>query len=62
MGVNDDFLQNADKLELIKFIKNYLIFDEQIVKKEIKEQWDSNNDINTVGVNGIKFKINKGEK
>ncbi|WP_338956159.1 hypothetical protein [Spiroplasma endosymbiont of Polydrusus cervinus] len=62
LGVNDDFLQNADKLELINLIKNYLIVDEQIVKNEIKKQWDSNKNINTIGVNGIKFKINKGEK
>ncbi|WP_425377992.1 hypothetical protein [Spiroplasma endosymbiont of Polydrusus pterygomalis] len=62
MSVNDDFLQNADKLELINLIKNYLIVDEQIVKNEIKKQWDSNKNINTIGVNGIKFKINKGEK
>ncbi|WP_253301240.1 hypothetical protein [Spiroplasma endosymbiont of Phyllotreta cruciferae] len=38
LGVNDNFLQNADKLELINLIKNYLIVDEQIVKNEIKEQ------------------------
>ncbi|WP_425378778.1 hypothetical protein [Spiroplasma endosymbiont of Polydrusus pterygomalis] len=62
LGVNDDFLQNADKLELINLIKNYLIVDEQIVKNEIKKQWDSNKNINTIGVNGIKLKINKGEK
>ncbi|WP_425378987.1 hypothetical protein [Spiroplasma endosymbiont of Polydrusus pterygomalis] len=62
LGVNDDFLQNSDKLELINLIKNYLIVDEQIVKNEIKKQWDSNKNINTIGVNGIKFKINKGEK
>ncbi|WP_338955941.1 hypothetical protein [Spiroplasma endosymbiont of Polydrusus cervinus] len=62
LGVNDDFLQNTDKLGLINLIKNYLIIDEQVVKNEIKEQWDSNKDINTIGVNGIKFKINKGEK
>ncbi|WP_338955831.1 hypothetical protein [Spiroplasma endosymbiont of Polydrusus cervinus] len=62
LGVNDDFLQNTDKLGLINLIKNYLIIDEQVVKNEIKEQWDSNKDINTIRVNGIKFKINKGEK
>lgn len=62
LGVNDDFLQNADKLELINLIKNYLIVDEQIVKNEIKEQLDSNKEIDTIGVNGIKFKINKGDK
>ncbi|WP_338954774.1 MULTISPECIES: hypothetical protein [unclassified Spiroplasma] len=62
LGINDDFLQNSDKLELINLIKKYLIVDEQVVKNEIKEQWDSNKDINTIGVNGIKFKINKGEK
>ncbi|WP_338955096.1 hypothetical protein [Spiroplasma endosymbiont of Polydrusus cervinus] len=62
LGVNDDFLQNADKLELINLIKNYLIVDEQIIKNEIKKQWYSNKNINTIGVNGIKFKINKGEK
>ncbi|WP_374696527.1 hypothetical protein [Spiroplasma endosymbiont of Polydrusus formosus] len=59
IGINDDFLQKADKLELINLIKNYLIVDEQIVKNEIKEQWDSNKDINLIGVKGIKFKINK---
>ncbi len=62
LGINDDFLQNADKLELINLIKNYLIVDEQIVKNEIKEQWGSNKDINLIGVKGINFKINKGEK
>ncbi|MBW3059056.1 MAG: hypothetical protein CXB60_08410 [Spiroplasma poulsonii] len=62
LGINDDFLQKADKLELINLIKNYLIVDEQIVKNEIKDQWDSNKDINLIGVNGINFKINKGEK
>ncbi|WP_400248866.1 hypothetical protein, partial [Spiroplasma sp. ald] len=62
IGINDDFLQKADKLELINLIKNYLTVDEQIVKNEIKEQWDSNKDINLIGVKGINFKINKGEK
>ncbi|WP_424526486.1 hypothetical protein [Spiroplasma endosymbiont of Glossina fuscipes fuscipes] len=62
IGINDDFLQNADKLELINLIKNYLIIDEKIVKNEIKDQWDSNADVNTIGVKGINFKINKGEK
>ncbi|UZQ30738.1 MAG: hypothetical protein OHM56_04280 [Spiroplasma phoeniceum] len=62
IGINDDFLQKADKLELINLIKNYLIVDEQIVKNEIKEQWDSNKDINLIGIKGINFKINKGEK
>lgn len=62
IGINDDFLQNADKLDLINLIKNYLTIDEQIVKNEIKEQWDSNKDINTIGVKGINFKISKGEK
>lgn len=62
IGINDDFLQKADKLELINLIKNYLIIDEKIVKNEIKEQWDSNADINTIGVKFINFKINKGEK
>ncbi len=56
MGINDNFLQNANK------IKNYLIVDEQIVKNEIKDQWDSDKDINLIGVKGINFKINKGEK
>lgn len=62
IGINDDFLQKADKLELINLIKNYLIVDEQIVKNEIKEQWDSNKDINLIGIKGINFKINKEEK
>lgn len=62
IGINDDFLQNADKLDLINLIKNYLTIDEQIVKNEIKEQWDNNKDINTIGVKGINFKISKGEK
>ncbi len=62
MGINDNFLQNANKLELINLIKNYLIVDEQIVKNEIKDQWDSDKDINLIGVKGINFKINKGEK
>ncbi len=62
LGINDDFLQKADKLELINLIKNYLTIDEQIVKNKIKEQWDSNKDINLIGVKGINFKINKGEK
>ncbi len=56
------FLQNANKLELINLIKNYLIVDEQIVKNEIKDQWDSDKDINLIGIKGINFKINKGEK
>jgi hypothetical protein len=38
IGINDDFLQKADKLELINLIKNYLIVDEQIIKNEIKDQ------------------------
>jgi hypothetical protein len=62
LGINDYFLQNADKLELINLIKNYLIVDEQIVKNEIKEQLDSNKDINLISIKGINFKINKGEK
>lgn len=62
LGINDDFLQKADRLELISFIKGYLLIDEKIVKNEIKEQWDSNADINTIGVKGINFKINKGDK
>ncbi len=62
MGINDNFLQNANKLELINLIKNYLIVDEQIVKNKIKDQWDSDKDINLIGVKGINFKINKGEK
>ncbi len=62
IGINDDFLQKADKLELINLIKNYLIVDEQIVKNKIKDQWDSDKDINLIGVKGINFKINKGEK
>ncbi len=62
MGIDDDFLEKANKLELINLIKNYLIVDEQIVKNEIKDQWDSDKDINLIGVKGINFKINKGEK
>ncbi len=62
MGINDNFLQKSDKLELINLIKNYLIVDEQIVKNEIKEQWDSNKDTNLIGIKGINFKINKGAK
>ncbi len=38
LGINDNFLQNANKLELINLIKNYLIVDKQIVKNEIKDQ------------------------
>ncbi len=62
LGIDDDFLEKANKLELINLIKNYLIVDEQIVKNEIKDQWDSDKDINLIGVKGINFKINKGEK
>ncbi len=62
IGINDDFLQNANKLELINLIKNYLIVDEQIVKNKIKDQWDSDKYINLIGVKVINFKINKGEK
>ncbi|UZQ29090.1 MAG: hypothetical protein OHM56_07595 [Spiroplasma phoeniceum] len=62
LGINDYFLQNADKLELINLIKNYLIVDEQIVKNEIQEQLDSNKDINLIEVEGINFKINKEKK
>ncbi|WP_425380410.1 hypothetical protein [Spiroplasma endosymbiont of Stenodema calcarata] len=62
LGINDDFLQKADRLELISFIKGYLLIDEKVVKNEIKEQWDSNADMNAIGVKGINFKINKGEK
>ncbi len=60
MGINDNFLEKANKLELINLIKNYLIVDEQIVKNEIKDQWDSDKDINLISVKGINFKINKG--
>ncbi len=38
LGIDDDFLEKANKLELINLIKNYLIVDEQIVKNEIKDQ------------------------
>lgn len=61
IDINDDFLQKADKLELINLIKNYLIIDEQIVKNEIKTQWDKGIDTQLIGVKGIKIKI-KGVK
>ncbi|UZQ30682.1 MAG: hypothetical protein OHM56_03910 [Spiroplasma phoeniceum] len=57
LGINDDFLQNSDKLELINLIKNYLVVDEQIVKNEIKEQWDSNKDIILLVIPGFIIKI-----
>ncbi|WP_253301774.1 hypothetical protein [Spiroplasma endosymbiont of Phyllotreta cruciferae] len=56
IGINDDFLQNADKLELIN-----LINDEKIVKNEIKIQWDTGIYTQLIGVKGIKIKI-KGDK
>ncbi|RUO85865.1 hypothetical protein [Spiroplasma endosymbiont of Megaselia nigra] len=62
VGINDDAIQKADRLELISLIKGYLLVDEKLVKNEIKEQWDSNKDINTIGVKFIDFKINKGVK
>lgn len=62
VGINDDAIQKADRLELIFLIKGYLLVNEKLVKNEIKEQWDSNKDINTIGVKFIDFKINKGVK
>ncbi|ALA97661.1 hypothetical protein SKUN_00770 [Spiroplasma kunkelii CR2-3x] len=50
IGIDNDFLENANKLELINLIKTYLVIDEKIVKNEIKAQWDSNVNTNTIGV------------
>ncbi|ALA96983.1 hypothetical protein SKUN_0058 [Spiroplasma kunkelii CR2-3x] len=62
LGIDNDFLENANQYELVQLIKTYLVIDEKIVKNEIKAQWDSNVNTNTIGIKGIKFKINKGVK
>ncbi|ALA97248.1 hypothetical protein SKUN_00331 [Spiroplasma kunkelii CR2-3x] len=62
LGIDNDFLENANQYELVQLIKTYLVIDEKIVKSEIKAQWDSNVNTNTIGIKGIKFKINKGVK
>lgn len=61
LGINDDFLEKADKLELINLIKNYLTIDEKIVKNTIKAQWDTNTEVKLIGVKGIHIQI-KGVK
>ncbi|ALA97930.1 hypothetical protein SKUN_001044 [Spiroplasma kunkelii CR2-3x] len=61
LGIYYDFLEKADKLDLINLIKNYLIVNEKSVKNEIKAQWDTNTDNKIVGIKGINIKI-KGVK
>ncbi|RUO85700.1 hypothetical protein, partial [Spiroplasma endosymbiont of Megaselia nigra] len=60
LGIDNDFLENANQYELIQLIK-YLIVDEKLVKNTIKEQWDTNTDNKIVGIKGINIKI-KGVK
>ncbi|MFX4057880.1 MAG: hypothetical protein EHV01_006195, partial [Spiroplasma sp. hy2] len=61
IGIDDDFVENANQYELIQLIK-YLIVDEKLVKNTIKAQWDTNTENKVIGIKGIKFKINKGDK
>lgn len=61
IGIDDDFVENANQYELIQLIK-YLIVDEKLVKNTIKAQWDTNTNTKLIGIKGIKFKINKGDK
>ncbi|AXF96581.1 hypothetical protein [Spiroplasma phoeniceum] len=60
LGINDDFLENANQYELKQLIK-YLIIDEKLVKNTIKAQWDTNTDNKVVGIKGINIQI-KGVK
>ncbi|AXF96851.1 hypothetical protein [Spiroplasma phoeniceum] len=60
IGIDDDFLENANQYELKQLIK-YLIFDEKLVKNTIKAQWDTNTDNKVVGIKGINIQI-KGVK
>lgn len=61
IGIDDDFLENANQYELKQLIK-YLIVDEKLVKNTIKAQWDTNTNTKLIGIKGIKFKINKEDK
>lgn len=61
LGIDDNFLENANKYELIQLIKKYLTIDEKIVKNTVKAQWDTNTDNKVVGIKGINIKI-KGVK
>ncbi|PQP78845.1 hypothetical protein C6B38_03580, partial [Spiroplasma sp. ChiS] len=60
LGIDDDFLENANQYELKQLIK-YLIVNEKLVKNTIKAQWDTNTDNKVVGIKGINIKI-KGVK
>ncbi|AXF96023.1 hypothetical protein [Spiroplasma phoeniceum] len=60
LGIDDDFLENANQYELKELIK-YLIVDEKLVKNTIKAQWDTNTDNKVVGIKGINIQI-KGVK
>ncbi|MBH8622810.1 MULTISPECIES: hypothetical protein [Spiroplasma] len=61
IGINNDFLENANQYELKQLIK-YLIVDEKLFKNTIKAQWYTNTDTKLIGIKGINFKINKGGK
>ncbi|AXF95251.1 hypothetical protein [Spiroplasma phoeniceum] len=60
LGIDDDFLENANQYELKQLIK-YLIVDEKLVKNTIKAQWDTNTDNKVFDIKGINIQI-KGAK
>lgn len=60
IGIDDDFLENANQYELKQLIK-YLIVDEKLVKNIIKAQWDINTENKVIGIKGINIQI-KGVK
>ncbi|PQP79414.1 hypothetical protein C6B38_01340 [Spiroplasma sp. ChiS] len=60
LGIDDDFLENANQYELKQLIK-YLIVNEKLVKNTIKAQWDTNTDNKVVGIKGINIENVKRE-
>ncbi len=60
IGIDNDFLENANQYELKQLIK-YLIVNEKLIKNTIKAQWDINTENKVIGIKGINIQI-KGVK
>ncbi len=60
IGIDNDFLENANQYELKQLIK-YLIVNEKLIKNTIKAQWDINKENKVIGIKGINNQI-KGVK
>ncbi|UZQ30864.1 MAG: hypothetical protein OHM56_05005 [Spiroplasma phoeniceum] len=52
IGIDDDFVENANQYELKQLIK-YLIVNEKLIKNTIKAQWDINTENKVIGIKGI---------